>query len=234
MTAIGDNLSFLLNGFVLTLGYACGALVIAMLLGGLLGTVDYTIHLRPVRWAIRAFVGLFRNTPFIVQLYIWFFGLPYVGVQLSPMVASLLGLGLYGSSYVTEIVRAALVGVGREQEEAGLSVGLDHRDVTMRIVWPQAFPAMVPALTNEAVALVKNTSLLGFITVTELTLRTQQAISSTFASLPLYLTAGVMYLVVNVILTMLARRMEKVLARRSRGSALNLGSGSRTEATVHA
>jgi ABC-type amino acid transport system permease subunit len=137
---------------------------------------------------------------------------------------------LYGSSYVTEIVRAALVGVGTEQEEAALSVGLDHRDVTMRIVWPQAFPAMVPALTNEAVALVKNTSLLGFITVTELTLRTQQAISSTFASLPLYLTAGVMYLVVNVVLTMLARRMETVLARRRRGSALNIGRGSRTEA----
>ena len=230
MNAIGENLPFLLDGFVLTLGYAGGALVIAMFLGGVLGTVDYAVHHRLVRWAIRAFVGLFRNTPFIVQIYIWFFGLPYVGVQFSPAAASLLSLGLYGSSYVTEIVRAALVGVGTEQEEAALSVGLDHRDVTMRIVWPQAFPAMVPALTNEAVALVKNTSLLGFITVTELTLRTQQAISSTFASLPLYLTAGAMYLVVNVVLTMLARRMETVLARRRRGSALNTGRGSRTEA----
>jgi His/Glu/Gln/Arg/opine family amino acid ABC transporter permease subunit len=230
MNAIGENLPFLLDGFVLTLGYAGGALVIAMFLGGVLGTADYAVHYRPVRWAIRAFVGLFRNTPFIVQLYIWFFGLPYVGVQLSPIAASLLSLGLYGSSYVTEIVRAGLEGVGTEQEEAALSVGLDHRDVTMRIVWPQAFPAMVPALTNEAVALVKNTSLLGFITVTELTLRTQQAISSTFASLPLYMTAGVMYLVVNVVLTMLARRMETVLARRRRGSALNIGRGSRTEA----
>jgi His/Glu/Gln/Arg/opine family amino acid ABC transporter permease subunit len=232
MNAIGENLPFLLGGFVQTLGYAGGALVIAMLLGGVLGTVDYAVHLRAVRWAIRAFVGLFRNTPFIVQLYIWFFGLPYVGVQLTPAAAGLLGLGLYGSSYVTEIVRAALAGVGTEQEEAALSVGLDHRDVILRIVWPQAFGAMVPALTNEAVALVKNTSLLGFITVTELTLRTQQAISSTFASLPLYLTAGVFYLVVNVVLTMLARRMETVLGRRRRGSALAVGRGSRTE-TVH-
>ena len=137
MNAIGENLPFLLDGFVLTLGYAGGALVIAMFLGGVLGTADYAVHYRPVRWAIRAFVGLFRNTPFIVQLYIWFFGLPYVGVQFSPAAASLLSLGLYGSSYVTEIVRAALVGVGTEQEEAALSVGLDHRDVTMRIVWPQ-------------------------------------------------------------------------------------------------
>ena len=230
MNAIGENLPFLLGGFVLTLGYAGGALVIAMLLGGVLGTVDYAVHHRLVRWAIRAFVGLFRNTPFIVQIYIWFFGLAYVGVQLSPAAASLLGLGLYGSSYVTEIVRAALVGVGTEQEEAALSVGLDHRDVTLLVVWPQAFPAMVPALTNETVALVKNTSLLGFITVTELTLRTQQAISSTFASLPLYLTAGAMYLVVNVLLTVLARRMETILARRGRGSALNIRRGSRTEA----
>ncbi|HET6500208.1 MAG TPA: amino acid ABC transporter permease [Amycolatopsis sp.] len=229
MNAIGENLPFLLGGFVLTLGYAAGALVIAMVLGGVLGTADYAVAHRPVRWAIRGFVGLFRNTPFIVQLYIWFFGLPYVGVQLSPAAASLAGLGLYGAGYVTEIVRAALAGVGTEQEEAALSVGLTHWDLTLRVVWPQGFPAMVPALTNEAVALVKNTSLLGFITVTELTLRTQQAISSTFASLPLYLTAGVLYLVVNVLLTVLARRMETVLARRRRGSALNRGRTSRTE-----
>jgi His/Glu/Gln/Arg/opine family amino acid ABC transporter permease subunit len=231
VSAVLDNLPFLLNGFAMTLGYAAGALVFAMLLGGLLGTVDYAVHLWPVRWAIRGFVGLFRNTPFIVQLYIWFFGLPYAGVQLSAPVAGILGLGLYGASYVTEIVRASLASVGREQEEAGLSLGLGHRDVIARVVWPQAFAGMVPGLTNEAVALIKNTSMLGFITITELTLRTQQAISSTFASLPLYLTAGAMYLIVNVLLTLLARRLEKTLARGGRGSALNLGS--RTEVPVH-
>jgi His/Glu/Gln/Arg/opine family amino acid ABC transporter permease subunit len=233
VSAVVNNLPFLLKGFGVTLGYASGALLLAMLLGSLLGTVDYAVHHRSVRWAIRAFVGLFRNTPLIVQLYIWFFGLPYVGVQLSAAVAGILGLGLYGASYVTEIVRAALVGVGREQEEAALSVGLNHRDVTVRVVWPQAFAGMVPALTNEAVALIKNTALLGFITVTELTLRTQQAISSTFASLPLYLSAGAMYLVVNVLLTLLARRLERVLARTGRGSALDLGGGSRTEVAAH-
>ncbi|HEY0687771.1 MAG TPA: amino acid ABC transporter permease, partial [Kribbella sp.] len=179
-----------------------------------------------------AFVGLFRNTPFLVQLYIWYFGLPYIGVQLSPLAAGLAGLGLYGASYVTEIVRGAMTGVGREQEEAGLSAGLDRWDVTIRIIWPQAFTGMIPALTNEMVALIKNTSLLGFITITELTLRTQQAISSTFAALPLYLTAGAMYLVVNVLLTTVARRLEKKLARTGRGSALQLAS--REEVTVSA
>src|SRR3954469_2273158 len=139
MSAVASNLPFLLTGFCITLGCAAGALLLALILGGVLGTVDYAVHRRPVRWAIRAFVGLFRNTPLIVQLFIWYFGLPYFGVQLSPLVAGLAGLGLYGSSYVTEIVRAALAGVGREQEEAGLSAGLDQRDVIVRIVWPQAF-----------------------------------------------------------------------------------------------
>jgi His/Glu/Gln/Arg/opine family amino acid ABC transporter permease subunit len=220
MSAVASNLPFLLTGFCITLGCAAGALLLALILGGVLGTIDYAVHHRPVHWAIRAFVGLFRNTPLIVQLFIWYFGLSYVGVQLSPLLAGLVGLGLYGSSYVTEIVRAALAGVGREQEEAGLSAGLDQRDVIVRIVWPQAFAAMIPALTNEMVALIKNTSLLGFITVTELTLRTQQAISSTFASLPLYLAAGAMYLIINVLLTLVARRLEKTLARTGRGSAL--------------
>jgi His/Glu/Gln/Arg/opine family amino acid ABC transporter permease subunit len=220
MDAVLDNLPYLAEGFVVTLGCAAGALVLALALGAVLGTLDYSTHTAVVRWAIRAFVGLFRNTPFLVQLYIWYFGLPYLGIELSPLVAGLAGLGLYGASYVTEIVRGAMTGVGREQEEAGLSAGLTRWDVTTRIVWPQAFTGMIPALTNEMVALIKNTSLLGFITVTELTLRTQQAISSTFASLPLYLTAGAMYLVVNVALTALARRLEKKLARTGRGSAL--------------
>jgi His/Glu/Gln/Arg/opine family amino acid ABC transporter permease subunit len=232
MSAVLDNLPFLLDGFAVTLGYAAGALVFAMVLGALLGTVDYAVRLWPVRWAIRGFVGLFRNTPFIVQLYIWFFGLPYVGVRLSAPVAGILGLGLYGAGYVTEIVRAALASVGREQEEAGLSLGLGHLDIIVRVVWPQALAGMVPGLTNEAVALIKNTSMLGFITITELTLRTQQTISSTFVSLPLYLTAGAMYLVVNVLLTLLARRLEKRLARGGRGSALSLGS--RREVAAHA
>jgi His/Glu/Gln/Arg/opine family amino acid ABC transporter permease subunit len=220
MEAVFDNLPYLATGFAVTLGCAAGALVLAMILGGLLGTLDYASRLRPLRWMIRAFVGVFRNTPFLVQLYIWYFGLPYIGVQLSPLVAGLVGLGLCGASYVTEIVRAAMTGVGRDQEEAGLSAGMDRWDVTMRIVWPQAFTGMVPALTNEMVALIKNTSLLGFITITELTLRTQQAISSTFASLPLYIAAGVMYLAVNVLLTALARRLAKKLARTARGSAI--------------
>lgn len=220
MEAVVDNLPYLATGFAVTLGCAAGALVLAMILGGALGTLDYASPYRPLRWPIRVFVGIFRNTPLLVQLYIWYFGLPYMGVQLSPLIAGLAGLGLYGASYVTEIVRGAMTGVGREQEEAGLSAGMGKWDVTIRIVWPQAFTGMIPALTNEMVALIKNTSLLGFITITELTLRTQQAISSTFASLPLYITAGVMYLVVNVLLTALARRLEKRLARTGRGSAM--------------
>jgi His/Glu/Gln/Arg/opine family amino acid ABC transporter permease subunit len=232
MDAIIDNLHYLATGFAITLGCAAGALVLALILGSILGTLDYAAPFRPLRWAIRAFVGLFRNTPFLVQLYIWYFGLPYIGVQLSPLAAGLAGLGLYGASYVTEIVRGAMTGVGREQEEAGLSAGLDRWDVTIRIIWPQAFTGMIPALTNEMVALIKNTSLLGFITITELTLRTQQAISSTFAALPLYLTAGAMYLVVNVLLTTVARRLEKKLARTGRGSALQLAS--REEVTASA
>lgn len=232
MDVIIDNLPYLATGFVITLGCAIGALILAILLGGALGTLDYASTSPVARWSIRGFVGLFRNTPFLVQLYIWYFGLPYIGIQLSPLMAGLAGLGLYGASYVTEIVRGAMAGVGREQEEAGLSAGLSRWDVTFRIVWPQAFTGMIPALTNETVALIKNTSLLGFITITELTLRTQQAISSTFASLPLYLAAGAMYLVVNVALTALARRLEKKLARTSRGSAMT--SRSREEVSIGA
>ncbi len=219
MDAIRSNLPYMLKGLELSLEYSVAALLLAVVLGGSFGTLFYSLPRRVVRWPILAWVGLFRNTPLIVQLYIWYFGVPYAGIKLSAGTAAIVGLGFYGSSYVTEIVRSGLSSVGDEQEEAALAIGLTRRDAVRRVIWPQALPVLIPPMTNEAVALFKNSSLLGFITVSELTLRTQEAISTTFASLPLYLTAGGMYLVINVAFSVAMRRLEHRTALHRNASA---------------
>ena len=210
----------MLGGLGLSLEYSIAALALALIIGGGFGTCYYVLPRRSIRWPILAWVSVFRNTPLIVQLYIWYFGLPYAGIHLSAAASAITGLGLYGSSYVTEIVRSGLNSVGDEQEEAALAIGLTRLDTVGRVIWPQALPVLIPPITNEAVALFKNSSLLGFITVSELTLRTQQAISTTFASLPLYLTAGGMYLVINIALSVAMRRLEYRTALNRSRSAL--------------
>jgi polar amino acid transport system permease protein len=165
MEAIDSEFTFMLRGLGLSLAYSIGALVLALLFGGGLGTLFCAVRSRAVRWPILAWVGLFRNIPLIVQLYIWYLGLPYLGVQLSAANAGIVGLGLYGASYVTEIVRSGLGSVGRDQEEAALAVGLTRRTAVQKVIWPQALPVLIPPLTNEGVALFKNSALLGFIRV---------------------------------------------------------------------
>lgn len=219
MDAVLDNLPFLARGLLTTLLFSVAAMLIAIVIGGIVGTAAYASRSRWVTIPIRAYVNVVRNTPLIVLVFILYFGLPSVGVRLSPTMVGIIGLGGYGTSYVIEIVRSALRSVGAEQEEAGLSVGLRQGDLVRLVLWPQALPVMLPPLTNEAVALLKNSSLLGFITVSELTLRSQQAISSTYEPLAIYLAAGVMYLVVNLALSAGMHRVEARATARLRPSA---------------
>jgi cystine transport system permease protein len=216
--AVVDNLPFLLGGLLQTVLYAFVALAIASVLGSVIGTAAYLSPTRWVTWPIRIYVGVIRNTPLIVILFILYFGLPSVGMRVSATLVAIVGLGGYGTSYVIEIVRSGLRSVGAEQEEAGLSIGLRRWDLVRRVIWPQALPVMLPPLTNEAVALLKNSSLLGFITVSELTLRSQQVISSTYEPLAVYIAAGVMYLVVNLALSAVMHRVEVAAAARLRPS----------------
>jgi len=224
MQAVLDNLPFLLHGLQISLVFSLGAIVIAAVVGAQLGTAAYVSRSRLVTIPIRAYVTVIRNTPLIVQLFILYFGLPSVGLRLSPTLVGLVGLGVYGSSYVVEIVRSGLRSVGADQEEAGMSIGLRRWELVRFVLWPQALPVMLPPLTNEVVALFKNSSLLGFITVSELTLRSQQAISSTFEPLALYTAAGAMYLVVNIVLSAAMRRLEARATDRLRPAARQLTS----------
>ena len=125
------------------------------------------------RWldmALGAYVELFRGTPFLIQLFLLFFGGPYAGLSLDAIPAGLLGLSVYGAAYFSEIFRAGFEAVPRGHVEAGECVGLSRAQIVRRILLPEMTMLVLPATVNMAVILLKETAVMSVITVPELTL----------------------------------------------------------------
>jgi polar amino acid transport system permease protein len=134
------------------------------------------------RWlnlALGAYVELFRGTPFLIQLFLLYFGGPYAGLSLDPIPAGLVGLSVYGAAYFSEIFRAGFEAVPRGHVEAGECVGLDRGQIIRRILLPEMTMLVLPAAVNMAIILLKETAVMSVITVPELTL-TISAIGTEF------------------------------------------------------
>lgn len=182
------------------------------LLFGMTGGFAKLSRIAPLRWLGNAYVSVIRGTPFVVQLFLIYFGLPQLGLQLPPMVAGVLSLGLYSGSYVTEIFRGAVQSVDRGQIEAARSCGMSHASAMRHVVVPQAFLRMLPPLGNEFVSLTKNSTLVSFVTIGELFLVGQTVISRTFDALTVYLFIGLLYYVLTNIIGFATHAIEKKMA----------------------
>lgn len=159
----------------------------------------------------RFYIWIIRGTPLLVQLFVIFFGLPKVGVVLSPFPAAVLVFAINTGAYDAETVRAALESVPRGQLEAGECAGLTYWQTMRRIVLPQAMRTAFPSLSNSLIALVKDTSLAANITVAEMFMTTQRIVARTYEPLALYIEVGLIYLLFSTVLTWLQGWGEKKL-----------------------
>lgn len=211
----------LLDGLELTTLVSAAALLLALFLGTLAGLsrVSRSVVLQE---AAAAYVQVVRGTPFLVQIYIWYFCVSYalrmqdLGGAHNAIFVGVAGLGAFGGAYVTEIVRAGVEGVDRGQWEAARSLGLSHRQTLRHVVLPQAFRAMIPPLTGEAVSLVKESSLLSVISVAELTYHAKNMRAATFESFASLLPLAILYLCLTLPLTLLTQRLERRLSGPAR------------------
>lgn len=142
------------------------------------------------------YVSLFRGTPCLVQLFVLYFGGPQVGINLEPMMAGILGLGLNIAAYMAESIRGAVLGVDRGQREAARSLGFSRAQTLRRVVLPQAARLMIRPLGVDAVAMVKGSALVSTISVIELTYTAQRFISSTYKPLEIFSVAAVFYMLI--------------------------------------
>ncbi|MGJ3192288.1 ABC transporter substrate-binding protein/permease [Paenarthrobacter sp. FR1] len=211
IASITNSMGPLMQGLLITLQIIALSLCLSLAFG-MLGGFARLSNLRPIRWIGNVYVSVVRGTPFIVQLFFIYFAMPQLGVQLTPMVAGILALGLYSGSYVTEIVRGAIQSVDKGQMEAARSCGMSPASALRYVIIPQAFLRMLPPLGNEFVSLTKNSALVSFVTIGELFLVGQTIISRTFDALTVYLFIGLVYYILTNIIGLAANTIEKKMA----------------------
>lgn len=188
---------------------------LAVLLGGLLALCAKS-RFAAVRWATSAFIQTMRVVPLLALLLAVYFALPSLGLTLSGYWAGALGLGLHGSAYVAEILRAGLGSVHRGQKEAALAVGLPPHKVFLHVVMPQAMRVMLPPLLNSYVALLKDSSLCALIATNELMLTARAMASEYFLPLHIFVLVGAFYFAIAFPLSMLSRALSRRLSKGRR------------------
>ncbi|SDS74697.1 cystine transport system permease protein [Paenibacillaceae bacterium GAS479] len=169
----------------------------------------------PLRFVAGFYVWVIRGTPLLLQLFIIFYGLTYVGIILSSFTAATIGFTLSVGAYGSEIVRGSIQSIQKGQWEAAASLGMTRGQALRRIIIPQAARVSVPPLGNSFISLLKDTSLAGSIMYLEMFRVSQQIVATTYEPLLVYSAAGVIYLLFCTVLTWLQSILEKRLARYS-------------------
>ncbi|HXZ35806.1 MAG TPA: amino acid ABC transporter permease [Thermodesulfobacteriota bacterium] len=201
-------LPLFLKGVFLTVEISFLAILIGLPVG-ILAALARTSGFRILNLMGAVYVEVFRNTPLLIQIFIIFFGLPGIGIKLSPYISGLTALVLYVGAYNTEVIRAGLEAVPRGQIEAAESLGLTGVQTFLHIILPQTFRISLPALGNNWVALVKNSSLVSVIGMVELTWVTFDLNALTFRSFELFGAATIFYLILIFILINIQAFVEK-------------------------
>ncbi len=212
-TALGELLPELLRGVRITVLVALGGSVLAVLVAVPAGLAKLYAP-RPLRWLAVAYIETFRGTSALVQLFWLFFVLPHFGITLDPLTVGILALGLNVGAYGSEVVRGAIGSVARGQWEAAQALNMTHAQALRRIVLPQAFVAMIPPWGNLLIELLKATSLVSLITLSDLTFKAQQVNQNTLRTVEVFSLVLLMYLALSVLITVGMRALER---RASRG-----------------
>ena len=201
----------LLGAGLLTTVKICSlAMLLGLALGGVLGLASLSRSV-PLRLAVRAYVDFIRGTPLLIQIFLVYFALPVVGLNLSEFWAGVIALGLNAAGFIAEIVRAGVSAVEQGQAEAARSIGMRHRQILWHILLPQSLRTVVPPTTNELITLVKGSALLSVISVYELTRAGQAIVAVHFAPFEIFLMIALYYYVTISILAWFSRWLERKL-----------------------
>lgn len=207
------NLTYLWEGFLVTLEVAVISIVLSFIIGSVLGILRYA-KIPILSKVVAIIVEALRNLPLILIIFITYFGLPEIGIKMGVMTAAIVGLTVFESAMISEIVRSGLNSISKGQIEAARSSGLNYVQTMWHIILPQALKRMIPPLVSQFIALLKDTSLAIIIALPEL-LHNAQGIyagpNGLKQIIPIYILVALMYFVVNYALSILSRALEKRL-----------------------
>jgi putative S-methylcysteine transport system permease protein len=201
-------------GYVpLTIGMALAAMVCALLLACLMA-VERVMRVPVLDQVVQLFISFFRGTPLLVQLFLFYYGLPQILPVLSGIngvTAAIIGLTLHFSAYMAESIRAAILGVDRSQWEASQAVGMTQAQSMRRIILPQAARVAAPTLVNYFIDMIKSTSLAFTLGVTEMMGATQKEAAGSFLYFEAFLVVAVLYWAIVEALSLLQKQLERHL-----------------------
>jgi polar amino acid transport system substrate-binding protein len=203
-------LPLLLKGAAVTVMLSVASMALAITLGLCLAFAR--LYGPPALGGIAsAYVELYRGTPLLIQLFILYYGLPNAGITLSPLAAAVIGLGMNYAAYEAEVYRAGMEAVPRGQMEAALSLGMARPLALRRIIFPQAFKISLPAVTNDFIALFKDSSIVSVIAMVELTKIYGILAATTLRYFELGVVVAILYFGMSYPLSILARKLERKL-----------------------
>lgn len=214
-----DRWHYLVNGLGTTLLITLFAVLIGMVLGFIIAIIRFT-HDKTGKMVIpnlicKVYLTVIRGTPVVVQLLIIYFVI-FASVPISKIFVAIIAFGINSGAYVAEIVRSGIASIDDGQFEAGRSLGLNYRQTMTTIILPQAFKNVLPALANECIVLLKETSVSGYIAVQDLTKGGDIIRSQTYSAFMPLISVAIIYLVMVVVLTHFVTKLERRLRQSDR------------------
>ncbi|ABS21034.1 amino acid ABC transporter permease [Bacillus cytotoxicus] len=186
--------------------------IITFIIGLILATLTALARIsnsRILQWIARIYVSIIRGTPLLVQLFLIFYGLPTLQIEIDPYTAAVIGFSLNVGAYASEIIRASILSIPKGQWEAAYTMGMTYTQALKRIILPQATRVSIPPLSNTFISLVKDTSLASLILVTEMFRKAQEIAAMNYEFLIVYFEAALMYWVICFLLSIVQQILEK-------------------------
>lgn len=198
----------LIEGTILSLKIASFGCLIGITGGIILGLIQTSVK-GPLTWLVNIFTTIIRGTPMLIQIGFVYFLLPEIGIRLSDVWSAIFAIGMNSSAYISQIIRSGINAVGKGQIEAAHVLGLSNTQTIRFIILPQAIRTVLPALGNELITLVKDSSLASTIGVMELSKQALFIRSRTFDAISVYIIVAAIYLVITSLLSLLVSYIEQ-------------------------
>ncbi len=205
-----EALPFFMNGLVFTIELALSSISIGFVIG-ILVAISRTYGNRILYAISTVFVESIRGTPLLVQLFIFYFALPQIGIHLSPLVASIISFSINSGAYQAEYIRGSIQSIDKGQMMAALSIGMTKWKSALNVILPQSLIKVLPSWTNEFAYLIKYTSVAYLVGVPELMAQGEFVASRNFEFMEVFLGVALIYLVIVTIITWGMARVEKMV-----------------------
>ncbi|SDM80727.1 cystine transport system permease protein [Paenibacillus sp. yr247] len=212
MDLVFKNIHFLLTGAYYTLLIT----LVSMLFGFFIALIVAIARLkgnRLIRGLAQGYVSIIRGTPILVQIFIIYYGLPDYGINFGPLTAAYISLSINIGAYLSETFRGAILSVSKGQTEAALSLNLSPWQTMRKIILPQAARVAIPPMGNTFIGMLKETSLVSVVTVTELLRSAQLLMAQYYVAMPFYIAIALMYWVMSMVFSNILNRIELKLSK---------------------